>query len=335
MAEGRVQAALVTGGAGLTGRALVDALLARGTTVRVLDLVPYPDARVETVVGDVRDPAAAARACVGVDTVFHTVAIVSQHPKLAQLLEAVNVGGTRTTLEAARANGVQRYVFTSSIDVVFDGTDIANGDERLPYPRRHLDDYGRTKMDAERLVLSANRPGFSTCSLRSAGIFGPFDQHRLPVVLDYARRNGFIPLGDGRGRFSHVFVENLAHAHVLAAEALREESNVAGNKYFITDHEPTNFADFVEPYLAAVGIPRRRALPEWIALPVALAVEGGYGLFGRWIRTSPVLTRYTVAAVCRDFWFNHEAATRDFGYRPIVSANAAYQKTLDWFVTLS
>jgi sterol-4alpha-carboxylate 3-dehydrogenase (decarboxylating) len=201
---------LVTGGNGLLGRALVASLREAGRVVRVLDLEVHPEPEVQSVVGDVRDAEAVDRAVRGVDTVFHTVAVVSQNPARRALLEDVNVGGTRRLLDAARVAGVPRFVFTSSIDAVFDGTPIVAGDERLPYPTRFLDHYGRTKAEAERLVRAANSSSFATVSLRAAGIYGPHDRHRLPVVLAHARRGGFAVLGDRRARFNHVYVENVA-----------------------------------------------------------------------------------------------------------------------------
>lgn len=324
--------ALVTGGLGLTGRALVGSLLGAGWRVRVLDLDPHPDARVESVVGDVCDPEAAQRACAGVDTVFHTAAIVSQHPAHTPRMEAVNVGGTRALLAAARAGGVARFVFTSSIDVVFSGAAIAAGDEALPYADRYLDDYGRTKAEAERLVLAADGlDGMHTVALRAAGIYGPWDRNRFPVILRHVSRRGFVPMGSGQARFSHVYVDNVAHAHLLAAEALGRGSRARGRAYFITDHAPSNFFDFIEPYLRALGIPRAPlSLPTAVAWAIACSVEAGYHLLGRWIDAAPVLTRYTVAATCRDFWFSHARASEDFGYRPVVSAEEAHSLTLSW-----
>lgn len=325
---------LVTGGSGLTGRALVDSLLAAGRRVRVLDLVAHPDLRVQSLVGDVCDPAAAAAACQGVDTVFHTVALVSQHPEHAPRMQRVNVGGTELLLETARAASVPRFVFTSSIDVVFSGAPIADGDESLPYAGRFLDDYGRTKAEAEQRVLAADgQGGMQTVSLRAAGVFGPHDRNRFPVILDHVGKGGFVALGDGRARFSHVYVDNLAHAHRLAAESLVPGAQTAGRAYFVTDHAPSNFFDFVEPYLAELGIRRAaRSVPRPLAWGVACGVELGYHALGRWIRTPPVLTRYTVAATCGDFWFNHRAATADFGYQPVVSEADAFARTLVWLL---
>jgi sterol-4alpha-carboxylate 3-dehydrogenase (decarboxylating) len=325
---------LVTGACGMTGRAIVDMLLRRGERVRSLDLEPHPDPRVASIVGDVRDPTAAAAACAGVRTVHHTVAVVSQHPGKAALLDDVNVGGTRVMLRAAQAAGVERFVYTSSIDVVFSGAAIAGGDESLPYAERHLDDYGRSKADAERLVLAANgHAGMATIALRAAGIFGPGDRHRLPVVLRVVRGRRYLPLGPGTARFSHVYVDNVAHAHVLSGAQLALSHPAAGRAYFVTDHQPTNFFRFVEEYFLALGSDFRRPrlyVPFSVAWPLGAIVEVFYRLFGGWLPGDPVMTRYTAAAVCRDFWFVHVAARRDLGYEPIVTAEEAFARTLAW-----
>ena len=323
---------LVTGGNGLLGRALVTSLREAGRVVRVLDLEVHPEPEVQSVVGDVRDAEAVDRAVRGVDTVFHTVAVVSQNPARRALLEDVNVGGTRRLLDAARVAGVPRFVFTSSIDAVFDGTPIVAGDERLPYPTRFLDHYGRTKAEAERLVRAANSSSFATVSLRAAGIYGPHDRHRLPVVLAHARRGGFAVLGDRRARFNHVYVENVAHAHVLAASSLVPGAAHAGGAYFVTDHPPGNFFDFVEPYLRAAGVTGApRVVPAAVAWGLAHLVEGLYAVAGRWITPDPALTRYAVAATTRDLWFVSDAARRDFGYVPVVSEHDARTRTMAWF----
>lgn len=85
----------------------------------------------------------------------------------------VNVEGTKVLLAAAVAAGVRKFVFTSTAAVVFDGSDIIGGDERLPYPEKPLDDYTDSKTKAEQMVLEANgKDGLLTVALRPAGIFG-------------------------------------------------------------------------------------------------------------------------------------------------------------------
>ena len=85
----------------------------------------------------------------------------------------VNVEGTKAVIAAAVAQSVPKLVFTSSAGVIFNGHDIIDVDERLPYPEKHFDAYNESKAKAEELVLEANgKNGLKTVALRPAGIFG-------------------------------------------------------------------------------------------------------------------------------------------------------------------
>ncbi|RRR69121.1 MAG: NAD-dependent epimerase/dehydratase family protein [Candidatus Viridilinea halotolerans] len=325
---------LVIGGSGFVGQHLVRALLAAGCAVRVFDQKPLTDGLpVEFMAGDLRDPAAVQRACAGAHTVFHAASLVDWRAGSRALLHAVNVTGTRHVLAACSAQPGTRLVYTSSIDVVFDGRPIPNGDERLSYARRHLDDYGHSKMLAEREVLAANgHNGLATCALRLAGVYGPGDAHRLPAVVALARQGRMVRIGDGQARFNHVYVENAAYAHCLAAERLAAGAPVAGSAYFIIDHPPRNFFDFVSAFPQAMGLPAaQRVLSSRVAYALALLLEGWAYL----TRSRKVaLTRYIVASTCRDFYFSGAKAARELGYQPPVSEAEAFSRTLEWLNSL-
>ena len=85
----------------------------------------------------------------------------------------MNVEGTKAVIAAAVALQIKRLVFTSSAGVVFNGQDLINVDERLPFPEPSLDAYNESKAKAEELILDANgKGGLLTVALRPAGIFG-------------------------------------------------------------------------------------------------------------------------------------------------------------------
>ena len=111
-------------------------------------------------------------------------------------------------------------MFTSSPSVVFGGHDIAGGDESLPYPRRYLAHYPRTKAEAERLVLAANGPDLATVALRPHLVWGPGDNHLIPRLLARARSGRLRIVGDGTNRVDVTYVDNAAAAHLLAADRL-------------------------------------------------------------------------------------------------------------------
>src|ERR1700744_2124917 len=139
---------LVTGGSGFVGANLVTTLLERGYQVRSFDRAPSPlpsRPGLEVLQGDICDPDVVAAAVAGVDTVFHTAALIelmggaSVTDEYRKRSFAVNVEGTKNLVHAARAAGVQRFVYTASNSVVRGGKPIANGDETLPYTERFAD----------------------------------------------------------------------------------------------------------------------------------------------------------------------------------------------------
>jgi sterol-4alpha-carboxylate 3-dehydrogenase (decarboxylating) len=322
---------LVTGACGHLGRALVDRLLAGGAAVRSFDLRPHPDPRVESHVGDIRDSDAVVRACAGVHTVFHTAAVIHLGLGRDPDVHAVNVGGTTNVIAACRAAGVRRLVATSSQDVVYGGRPIAGGDEALPYPARHLDCYGETKAEAERLVRGACDADLLTCAIRPTGIYGPHDNQRFPPILRAARAGRLFYMGDGRARFSHVYVENVAHAHLLAADRLGGGSPAAGAAYFVTDSEPANFIAFFVPFLEGLGLrPPTHRIPGWALWATAATCELLWRVAPSERTANPTLTRFIVGNICDDLWFTSVKAQRELGYAPIVDEVTARASTLAW-----
>src|SRR5215469_15358843 len=177
---------LVTGGSGFVGANLVTTLLDRGYQVRSFDRAPSPlppHPQLEVLQGDITDAAVCAAAVDGIDTVFHTAAIIdlmggaSVTDEYRQRSFAVNVGGTENLVHAGQEAGVKRFVYTSSNSVVMGGQNITAGDETLPYTNRFNDLYTETKVVAERFVLAQNGVGdMLTCAIRPSGIWGRGDQ---------------------------------------------------------------------------------------------------------------------------------------------------------------
>jgi nucleoside-diphosphate-sugar epimerase len=327
--SGQPEVYLVTGAAGMLGRAIVSQLVERGKTVRVMDIEPAIDNRADIIVGDVRDAEAVRKACEGIDTVIHTAAAVWD-PKLPPAIYYdTNVVGTQLIIDTCIQLGIPRLVYTSTMDVIMDGKHGHHlADESLPYPADYtkMDQYAYSKMLAEQAVIKANGQTLSTCALRSAGMYGPGDKYHVPNIIKNAKHGMNIRLGNGKAQFSHVFSGNVAYAHILAAEHLAPDSPVAGQIYFITDHDTGNFFDFMNPYLEQMDIP----VPK-------ISIPRGPANFLAWFaeRFSPRsnFNRYSIYCICVDHTFVHDKATRDFGYQPIFSAEEAFEITLEWLNT--
>lgn len=325
---------LVIGGSGMLGFEIARQLVAAGKVVRILDLEPPPEPICEALLGDIRSPADVKAACAGLgptDVVFQTAAAVWNANTPSEVYQQVNVEANRLIIDVCRQLGIRRLVYTSTIDVVVDGRrPIVDGDESLPYPKRMpVDPYSRSKIEAEQMVLAANGPELATCALRPVGMYGPRDRHHLGNVLAMARKGKMPRLGSGKARFSHAYSENVAHAHVLAAAHLFPGSNVAGKVYFIGDHYPaSNFFDFMESYLEALQL----SVPRWsIPYPVAY----GLACIAEKVAPRSNFNRFSVVQTCVDHTFRHDRAEHDFGYRPIVTFDEAFRRTLAYLTASS
>jgi nucleoside-diphosphate-sugar epimerase len=325
---------LVTGGCGFVGAAIARALKARGDEVIVLDLVPEcPVEGVDYRRVDITDQAAVTEACRGVDTVIHNASIVHTKQNKQDVIWAVNLGGTENMLEAARANNVPRFIYISSGSVVYEGKDIENGDESLPYSSISQAPYADSKIEAEKLVLADNgKGGMATCALRPHVVFGPGDNRFMPTLLAKGR-NGQLRVQIGRGIWlsDYTYVTNMTDAVLLADEALAKgglDSVAAGQAYFITNGEPMPFWDFIRKVAARLGFPpiKYRA-PKSLIYAIAAVKEGIDTLKGGTLNAEDGMTRFAIRYMCTHHYFSIEKARRELGYNPAVSVDEGIERT--------
>lgn len=323
---------LVTGGAGYLGRHLVDALLERGCTVRVLDVAPSPGDRPGLVwfQGDIQNEADLAAACEGVDALFHTAAIIeplTYAPRaFAEHVRDVNVEGTRRLVELATKRGVKRFVHTSSIITAY-GQDCVGGDERGPYSTA-TDLYSSTKVDAERLVLAANNPGaMLTCAIRPGGIYGPGERALLvgPMVRAVKQGVPIIMFGSKSSLMDYSYIDNVVDAQLRAAERLYEGSPVCGQAYFVTDGSPMNTGEFSRELVCRMGIeaPSLR-IPGPVARTMARVFERAFQVLGK---PKPPFSLVNVDLCAQDYYFSIRKAQDELGYGPAVSLQEGLQRT--------
>ncbi|XP_063760411.1 putative short-chain dehydrogenase/reductase family 42E member 2 isoform X2 [Eleginops maclovinus] len=273
---------LVTGGGGYFGFRLGRDLASQGMSVILLDMNRPPCAIPDGATfyqGDIRDYSSLYKVCEGVDCIFHTASYGMSGPEQLrkEQVESVNVGGTNNVINVCKERSIPRLVYTSTINVVFAGKPIEDGDEgSVPCvpPDVHIDNYSRTKTIAEQMVLSANGCSLKgggllrTCVLRPCGIYGPEERRHLHrVMMNVERRLFSFRFGDPRAQMNWVHVDNLVLAHKLASEALtlKRKGVASGQAYFINDGVSLNLFEWLRPLFERLGYSQ-----PTINLPVTL-----------------------------------------------------------------
>ncbi|XP_072482434.1 sterol-4-alpha-carboxylate 3-dehydrogenase, decarboxylating isoform X2 [Notamacropus eugenii] len=355
----------VIGGSGFLGQHLVEQLLARGYAVNVFDIRQgFKNPKVKFFLGDLCNKKDLYPALRGVKTVFHCASPAPSSDN-KELFYRVNYTGTKTVIEACKEVGVQKFILTSSASVVFEGVDIKNGTEDLPYAMKPIDYYTETKILQERNlklptyrfpswflpnvllsslpwdvqeVLNANEPSsnFLTTAIRPHGIFGPRDQQLVPILVEAARsgRMKFM-IGNGKNLVDFTFVENVVHGHILAAEHLSSDSGLCGQAIHITNDEPVPFWAFLSRILTGLNYEAPKYhIPYWLAYYLAFFLSLVIMVISPLIKVKATFTPMRVALAGTYHYYSCERAKKLLGYQPLVTLDHAVERTVKSFYHL-
>jgi dihydroflavonol-4-reductase len=319
--------ALVTGATGFVGAAVARALNSAGWQVRALvragsDRSNLQPLAVEVVEGDLADLSSLARALEGCAGLFHVAADYRLGARDPTPLYRTNVDGTRNILQAARAAGVPRIVYTSSVATVGIPADGSPGEEQTAVAISDMiGHYKRSKYLAEEVARDAARSGMSVVIVNPSTPVGPGDIKPTPtgqLILDAAR--GRMPAYVDTG-LNVVHVDDVAAGHLLAFER-----GQPGERYILGGEDMT-LQTILAQIAGLVGrTPPRVRLPYAAVLPVAYVAEAFARLSGR----SGRVTLEGVRMSRKRMFFSSGKAVRELGYRwrpPL----EAFEDAVRWF----
>ncbi len=318
---------LVTGASGFVGAAVARAAVARGHRTRVL-MRPSADRRniegldVEPVIGDMRDEASMTRALEGVRFLFHVAADYRLWARDPEEIARNNLMGARAVMGAAKATGVERIVYTSSVAALKPGHGSAVDETSRHTPQSVIGAYKRSKLLAEREVeRRIAEEGLPAVIVAPSTPIGPRDIKPTPtgrIIVEMA--NGKMPAFLDTG-LNLVHVDDVAEGHFVALERGR-----IGENYILGGTDVTLEAMLGE--IAALS--GRRApkvkLPRGPLFPLAWSAEAFARLSGK----EPFLTADALRMSRYHMYFSSEKAKRELGYsaRP---HRAGLEDALAWF----
>ncbi len=223
---------LVTGGAGFIGSNIVEELLKRGESVRVLDnfstgkrenLKEF-EKDIELIEGDIRSYHIVQEAVKGIDVILHQAALPSVPRSIKDPITTneVNIGGTLNLLDASIKEGIKRFVFASSSSIYGDNPELPKNEDMIPSP---LSPYAVSKLAGENYCkVFSGLYGLETVCLRYFNVFGPRQDPNsqysavIPKFIKAIMKNESpVIFGDGTQTRDFTYVSNIVEANILAA----------------------------------------------------------------------------------------------------------------------
>jgi dihydroflavonol-4-reductase len=314
---------LVTGASGFLGWHIANQLVERGYDVRALvrNGSRVRDLAVETIAGDLCDPASVERAVAGCSMVFHAAADYRLWAKDPSDLYRSNVDGTRNVLEAAKKAAVARVTYTSTVGCIGIPPD-GIGDEKTPVTLKEMTGhYKRSKFMAEQVALEYARNGLPVVIVNPTAPIGDHDVKPTPtgkIVLDFL--NGDMPAFIDTG-LNIVDASDCARGHLLAAERGRP-----GERY-ILGSENLTLAQILHKLARITGRKAPAAqIPFAVAYLAGTMSTGWAGITGK----PPRVPMEGVRMAKKRMWVSHEKARRELGFHPR-PADTALARAAEWF----
>lgn len=319
---------LVTGSAGFIGSHVTRLLVEQGFQVRALhlpneNLYHLQGLDVETMAGDITDVNTMRKACKGCQRVFHLAAIYALWLKAPRLMRRVNVEGSRIVLEAAKAEGVERVIYTSSI--------ARFGGQGLNHPATELSpfalansgsEYAITKAEGHEIAVAAARNGQDVVIVAPTGPIGPGDIGPTPTgkLLLTCAKAPVVTIPPTRSNFCDV--RDIAQGHVLAAEKGR-----SGESYLL-GHRDLSIQQLAEITMQVLGVKRRI-----VTVPFSLAEWTGKAAYWHSEHINhkpPIITHHAVAIARKGLTADCSKAVIELGL-PQSPIEKAVADALEWF----
>ena len=258
------------------------------------------------------------------------------------VLRKVIIDGLKNVLQCAvEIPAVEALVYTSTDQVVKKtGKELTEDEAEVWTEFSNTYAYPKVKAIAETMVLAANGSELKTVSLRIPGIFGEGHCHFIDGNIERMRKGQQnIQIGDNTQLFNFVYVQNAAHAHLLALKGLFPSPHVAhppkvdGEAFFISDGEQIPFWDLCRKLWAAAGdrtpASQIRVLPFWLLFVFAAFGESFYWIFTLG-RKQPELRTQDLEYLRTGCIFSIEKARTILGYQPLVDQDEGIRRSVKW-----
>ena len=277
--------------------------------------------KVKYILGDLTEKKFVDSLVKDIDIIINNAALSSPWGSFKQFYRA-NIKTQKNIIEASKKNGIKRIIYISSASIYYNGKNRQMVKESDDLPRRFVNNYAKTKREAEILLQKSN---IQYIIIRPRAIIGRGDSVIMPRLIK-AYSNGKLKImGNGKNTVDLTSVKNVAHAIILS---LKTKPDACNNIYNITDGKPICLWNYINKVFKGIGREEIRSnINPYLAYYVAYIMEMIAKYF---TKKEPSLTRYSVGVLSKDFTLDISKAKRLLNYQPIVTTKQSLNEFIIW-----
>ena len=278
--------------------------------------------KVEYVLGDLKDKLFVSTILKDIDIVINTASLSSPWGSEDDFYLA-NVLTQKHIITSSENLGVKRFIYISSPSIYYNGEDRIMVKEKDPLPTRFVNNYSKTKREAEVLLENSN---LNYIIIRPRAIIGRGDTVIMPRLIKAHSDGRLKIIGNGENKVDLTSVNNVVESIILSINAPDEALN---NAYNITDRNPVSLWTSINSVLEGIGKEKvNKTVNFRVAYFAAFIIEW----VSRWItKKEPSLTRYSVGVLSKSFTLDVSKAEKLLNYDPVITTEESIKEFINWY----
>ena len=297
----------------------VEKIVATGRNLQKYREILHP--KVKYILGDLTDKVFVNTLMINIDIVINTASLSSPWG-MEDAFYASNVITQKNMISSSKIEGVKQFIYISSPSIYYNGEDRVMVQEKDPLPAKFVNNYSKTKRDAEILLENSN---LDYIIIRPRAIIGRGDTVIMPRLIKAHSKGSLKIIGDGKNMVDLTSVDNVVESIVLSIQAPSKSLN---NTYNITDGNPVSLWDSINVVLKGIGKEQvNKTVKFRVAYFAASILE-----WVSWItKKEPSLTRYSVGVLSKTFTLDISKAIDLLNYNPIISTEESIEEFINWY----
>ena len=278
--------------------------------------------KVEYVLGDLKDKLFVSTILKDIDIVINTASLSSPWGSEDDFYLA-NVLTQKHIITSSENLGVKRFIYISSPSIYYNGEDRIMVKENDPLPTRFVNNYSKTKREAEVLLENSN---LNYIIIRPRAIIGRGDTVIMPRLIKAHSDGRLKIIGNGENKVDLTSVNNVVESIILSMYA---PDGALNNAYNITDRNPVSLWSSINSVLKGIG---KEKVNKTVNFRVAYFAAFLLEFVSRWItKKEPSLTRYSVGVLSKNFTLDVSKAEKLLNYNPVITTEKSIEEFINWY----